>query len=267
MTYGEILTAMQWLSAIVIPTIAGAALLLMALTIICLVVEGVRVVLDGRTESDSDGSHDHDYDKDDDMDWKPYGLVCEMYESSDTPASPKETNRDALDRLRAVQLKDYNAHAHTGPQADYVFTAPAIFDVTMPATAAYLDAVADAETLLAGADLDVDANRATSRAVDLVEQRWDAAVDFARRNISTVFDPEQRRRMARLVDVVAHGDAESAEAKVARDRLVAMLSEVTYTVPQVGGTAKSVRLNPNALFVPDRVKSVAPAATTTQIGA
>lgn len=205
--------------------------------------------------------------KDNDMDWKPHGLIGAAGTQPSAPPTPHETNRDALDRLRAVQVKDYNAHAHTGPQADYVFTAPAIFDVTMPATAAYLDAVADAETLLAGADLDAVAQRATTRAVNLVEQRWNDAVDFARRNINTVFDPEQRRRMARLVDVVAHGGADSAEAEVARDRLVAMLSEVTYTVEQAGGATKSVRLNPNALFVPDRAKSVMAATPKHQIGA
>lgn len=204
--------------------------------------------------------------KDNDMDWKPHGLI-DKASTQPAPAAPHETNRDALGRLRAVQMKDYNAHAHTGPQADYVFTAPAIFDVTIPATAAYLDAVADAETLLAGADPDEAAQRATTRAVNLVEQRWNDAVDFARRNINTVFDPEQRRRMARLVDVVAHGGAESAEAEVARDRLVAMLSEVSYTVPQVGGATKSVRLNPNALFVPGRAKSVTATAPKHQIGA
>ena len=169
-----------------------------------------------------------------------------------------ETYAEARDRLDVVQLRYANAHFHRGQEARFIFDAPAVFDVTVPATATYLDAVAEAEAHFIGiTDLDTTADAGTVDAVDAVETYWDEMVDFAQHNITTAMDHATRERVARLVNLVAHSGTDNHEAKLARDRLVKILSEITYTVPLIGGGAREIQLNPHTMFNPRQMRDMA----------
>lgn len=173
-------------------------------------------------------------------------------------ATPAETYAEAKARLDAVQLRYANAHFHRGREARFIFDAPAVFDVTVPATATYLDAVAAAEAHFIGVEnLDAIADADTVDAVDAVETAWDEMVDFAQRNITTAMDHATRERVTRLVNLVAHSGTDDAETALARDRLVDILSEITYTVPLVGGGTRKIQLNPHTMFDPRQMRDMA----------
>lgn len=178
--------------------------------------------------------------------------------ASTTPISPAETYAQVKDRLDAVQLRYANAHFHRGQEARFIFDAPAVFDVTVPATATYLDAVAQAETHFIGVEnLDAIADADTVDAVDAVTTAWNEMVDFAQRNIVSAMDHATRERVTRLMNLVAHSGTDDAEAALARDRLVDILSEITYTVPLVGGGTREIQLNPHTMFDPRQIRDMA----------
>lgn len=175
-----------------------------------------------------------------------------------TNTAPAETYAQAKARLDAVQMRYTNAHFHRGREARFIFDAPAVFDVTVPATATYLDAVAEAEAHFIGiTDLDAVADAGTVDAVDAAGTAWDEMVDFAQRNIVSAMDQPTRERVTRLVNLVAHSGTDDAEAALARDRLVNILSDITYTVPLVGGGTHEIRLNPHTMFDPRQMRDMA----------
>lgn len=91
-----------------------------------------------------------------------------------------ETVTQAKQRLRAVQARYANAHLQQGEEKHYIIDAPNIFDVTVPETAAYLDAVAHAEQLLDSSTNDAaTADTATTEAVTAVEDAWEKMVSTA----------------------------------------------------------------------------------------
>ena len=95
-----------------------------------------------------------------------------------TPAT--ETVTQAKQRLRTVQARYANAHLQQGDEKHYIIDAPNIFDVTVPETAAYLDAVAHAEQLLDGSTNDAaTADAAMTKAVTAVEDAWEKMVSAA----------------------------------------------------------------------------------------
>lgn len=97
---------------------------------------------------------------------------------NNTPAT--ETITQAKQRLRAVQARYANAHLQQGEEKHYIIDAPNIFDVTVPETAAYLDAVTHAEQLLEGSTNDAaTADAATTEAVTAVEDAWETMVSAA----------------------------------------------------------------------------------------
>lgn len=95
-------------------------------------------------------------------------------------ASTTETITQVKQRLRAVQARYANAHLQQGKEKHYIIDAPNIFDVTVPETAAYLDAVAHAEQLLDSSTNDAaTADTATTEAVTAVEDAWEKMVSAA----------------------------------------------------------------------------------------
>lgn len=97
---------------------------------------------------------------------------------SHTPTT--ETITQAKQRLRAVQARYANAHLQQGEEKHYIIDAPNIFDVTVPETAAYLDAVSHAEQLLDSSTNDAaTAETAMTEAVTTVEDAWDTMVSAA----------------------------------------------------------------------------------------
>lgn len=94
--------------------------------------------------------------------------------------SVTETITQAKQRLRAVQARYANAHLQQGDEKHYIIDAPNIFDVTVPETAAYLEAVAHAEQLLDNTTNDAaTADAAMTEAVTAVEGAWDTMVSAA----------------------------------------------------------------------------------------
>lgn len=173
-------------------------------------------------------------------------------------ATPAETYAEAKARLDAVQLRYANAHFHRGQEARFIFDAPAVFDVTVPTTATYLDVVAEAEAHFINIEnFDAVADTDAVDAVDAAEFAWDEMVDFAQRNITTAMDQPTRERVTKLVNLVAHSGTDDAEAALARDRLVGILSEITYTVPLVGGGTREIQLNPHTMFNPRQMRDMA----------
>ena len=97
---------------------------------------------------------------------------------NNTPAT--ETVTQAKQRLRAVQARYANAHLQQGDEKHYIIDAPNIFDVTVPETAAYLDAVVHAEQLLDSTTNDAaTADAAMTEAVTAVEDAWETMVSAA----------------------------------------------------------------------------------------
>ena len=97
---------------------------------------------------------------------------------NNTPAT--ETITQAKQRLRAVQARYANAHLQQGDEKHYIIDAPNIFDVTVPETAAYLEAVAHAEQLLDGSTNDAaTTDAAMTEAVTAVENAWNTMVSAA----------------------------------------------------------------------------------------
>lgn len=181
------------------------------------------------------------------------------FPSKETPdTTPAETYAQTKQRLDAVQLRYVNAHFHRGQEARFIFDAPAVFDVTVPATATYLDAVAQAEAHFIGVEnVDAIADADTVDAVNAAATAWNEMVDFAQRNITSAMDHATRERVTRLVNLVAHSDTDDAEAALARDKLVDILSEITYTVPLVGGGTREIQLNPHTMFDPRQMRNMA----------
>lgn len=94
--------------------------------------------------------------------------------------SVTETITQAKQRLRAVQARYANAHLQQGDEKHYIIDAPNIFDVTVPETAAYLEAVAHAEQLLDSSTNDAaTADTAMTEAVTAVENAWNTMVSAA----------------------------------------------------------------------------------------
>lgn len=177
---------------------------------------------------------------------------------------PRETYGEVLSRIRNVQVKDLNAHTQRGPQSNYILYATAVLDSSVPATAAYLEACVSAlEYFHSAPDLNDAAPRDVIEAADLVERRWSEAVDFARRNIDNPLTPSQRRRVTQLADVVAHGGRENPEAQLAHERLIEILSNVTYVIPRVGGGTRKIGLDPSTLLTTDHLDGVAELGDST----
>lgn len=108
-----------------------------------------------------------------------------------TPAT--ETVTQAKQRLRAVQARYANAHLQQGDEKHYIIDAPNIFDVTVPETATYLEAVAHAEQLLDNSTNDAAiADADMTEAVTAAHNAWDAMVDAALTNTTqTTAQPER----------------------------------------------------------------------------
>lgn len=175
-----------------------------------------------------------------------------------TRTRPQETYDQVLNRIRNVQVKDLNARMQRGPQSDYILYAPAVLDSSIPATAAYLEACAEALAHFHGVpNMDDPAPQHVVESANLVEKRWDEAVEFARRNVDNPLTTSQRRRVVQLADMVAHGGRENPEVQLAHERLVEILSSVSYNVPQVGGGTRKVTLNPYTLLSTEHLDDVA----------
>ena len=170
------------------------------------------------------------------------GEPKEAADSSEEEDADVVTYQDMLDDLNEVRVAYANAVTFSGPQREYVFTAPAVLDSSVPATAAFIEAMSAADLkFYESMDLEAEADRSTVRAVERAVEAWDEAVNFARLNVRSSIDPKYHSRVRALLEIVLRSEDGNAEAMNARDRLVGILSDITYDVPTVGSGVTTTR--------------------------
>ena len=170
------------------------------------------------------------------------------------PRIPVEHVRD---RLSVVQLDYMSAITFTGHNAEYIFTAPAILDSSVPTTGDFLDALAKAQTIIPDDD-SKDHEYATElmiRAIDDLEQSWKEAVRFARSNINNPLRGAKERRARKLLETILLIDVDDPEHKNSRDALVSILDGITYDIPNYDNTThRTVSLYTKNIFEPDTME-------------
>ena len=170
------------------------------------------------------------------------------------PRIPVEHVRD---RLSVVQLDYMSAITFTGHNAEYIFTAPAILDSSVPTTGDFLDALAKAQTIIPDND-SKDHEYATElmiRAIDELEQSWKEAVRFARSNINNPLRGAKERRARKLLETILLIDVDDPEHKNSRDALVSILDSITYDIPNYDNTThRTVSLYTKNIFEPDTME-------------
>ena len=165
---------------------------------------------------------------------------------------PSITYYDVEKRVGMILQQYVNAVTFTGPQADFIFTAPAILDSSVPATARFLDTLHQAQSVIPDSD-DEKQQQASYTEISLMEELdrdWDNALEFARSNISTVIPYEKHDKMKSLLNTVLLNDHDSSEAQIARDKLVDILSTIEYDIPIHGDDMvyKKINLNGSSML-------------------
>lgn len=164
------------------------------------------------------------------------------------------TVKDVRDRLAVIQLDYVSAVTFTGHNAEYIFTAPAILDSSVPTTGAFLDAMYRAQMTLPDDDFHDDniASATIINAIEEAEHAWKEAVRFARTNINNPLRGSQQRRARKLLDTILLIDVNDPEHKNARDALIAILDGITYDIPAHGHDGyRTVALYTKDIFDPD----------------
>ena len=170
------------------------------------------------------------------------------------PRIPVERVRE---QLSVVQLDYMSAITFTGHNAEYIFTAPAILDSSVPTTGDFLDTLAKAQTIIPDDD-SKDHEYATElmiRAIDDLEHSWKEAVRFARSNINNPLRGAKERRARKLLETILLIDVDDPEHKNSRDALVSILDGITYDIPNYDNTThRTVSLYTKNIFEPDTME-------------
>lgn len=171
------------------------------------------------------------------------------------PRIPVETVRD---RLKVVQLDYMSAVTFTGHNAEYIFTAPAILDSSVPTTGEFLDELARAQIVIPDDDSldDQYATETMIKAIDDLEKAWKEAVRFARANINNPLRGAQERRARKLLETVLLIDIDDPEHKSARDALITILDGITYDIPDYDNNKyRTVSLYTKNIFDPNTLRT------------
>jgi hypothetical protein len=119
---------------------------------------------------------------------------------------------DARRRFRALQ-EEYAAFECDPVQ---VLRLPALTDVSVPSTARFVDAFAEAQALYTDAPAPSPHNAAFVTAVDEAARAWDAARDAARRIRLSRLSPDERRTVERVVKILTvASDSDSEPERLA----------------------------------------------------
>lgn len=142
------------------------------------------------------------------------------------------------DCLSVISTEYMSAITFSGKNADFIFTAPAILDSSVPATAEFLDSLENTRTIIETTKdkrlMNTEPNdNDKTIIVDMIE-KWDNAVEFARHNILTAIPHEKHNKVKSLLNVVLINDTSNNEAYVARNKLVNILSNIEYEIPVRG---------------------------------
>lgn len=138
-----------------------------------------------------------------------------------------ETYDQVRTRLQKVINEWMSAETFIGDQSDYIFTAPTLFDVTVPATAQWHNTRDNAMNLLDvyGTDGTTIADSTIVDAVNKAINSWYKAVEFGKKSVGNQLF-SKRKRIVSLTDMILYGTDE--EAKVAMSKLHDILCQVTY---------------------------------------
>lgn len=170
------------------------------------------------------------------------GKTAEPVTQDEEEPEETVTYQDMIDDLNEVRIAYANAVTFSGPQREYIFTAPAILDSSVPATAAFIEAMTAADLKFYDSmDFEAEADRSTVRAVEKAVEAWDEAVAFARLNMKSSINPRHHERVRALLEIILRSEDDNAEAMNARDRLVDILSDITYDIPTVGTSGVTTR--------------------------
>ena len=142
-------------------------------------------------------------------------------------STPRETYGQLRRRLQIVIDEWMSAETFIGDQSDYIFLAPTLFDVTVPATAHWHNSRDEAINLLDvyGKNNDEFADKTIVEAVNEAITAWYNAVKFGKKSVGNQLYAK-RKRIVSLTDMILYGSDE--EAKVAMMKLHDILCEVTY---------------------------------------
>lgn len=162
--------------------------------------------------------------------YSPSSRVCLEEPSADSPKSTTHVDKtygDLRKRLGIIEKELASAYSHTGDQADYILTAPALFDTNVPTTADFFTAYEQARRALAGQTNSLTASDEDAKAIETAYTAWYAAVEFAERMVGSGMTSKDKQRAQRLLNRALHpGSAEEGETACAK--LAAILSEITY---------------------------------------
>lgn len=151
-----------------------------------------------------------------------------------------------------------SAVTFTGHNAEYIFTAPAILDSSVPTTGEFLDELARAQIVIPDDDSldDQYATETMIKAIDDLEKAWKEAVRFARANINNPLRGAQERRARKLLETVLLIDIDDPEHKSARDALITILDGITYDIPDYDNNKyRTVSLYTKNIFDPNTLRT------------
>lgn len=222
----------------------------------------------GKSSLDSDKSKDrykfyhNSYDKKDNIQSTKYSTSSfsrnenNVKNKNTVNISRKETKSNSVSKEHIVTYKELkqsfsdvvqkyiNAVTFTGEQSDYIFTAPSIFDNSIPATGRFVDNMYETQKYIESKMHDVNPNReADNKSIEMVEktkQSWIDAIDFARSNVSLAIPPKKHSTVRGLINKVLLSTVDDRESEIARDRIVSILQDIEYKVPVIGAKKDSV---------------------------
>lgn len=170
----------------------------------------------------------------------------------DDKRDSKVTYFSLIEKFNNIMQEYINAVTYN---SDYIFTAPAIFDSSIPATGKFLDSMYKCQNKIAEIDkasYNNPADNNFTETVNNLENDWENALNFARSNVSLAIPPEKHSVVKGLVDKVLISGLNDNEGKLARDKLIEIMSKIEYKVPIIGQKGKETvfidkMLNPSLI--------------------
>lgn len=188
---------------------------------------------------------------------RPLGDNSTNYDShnnynSQNNVEPKATYRETIEKFNSIVQEYIDGVTYS---SDYIFTAPAIFDTSIPTTGKFVDIMYKCqnkiETISPGM-YDNQADNNFIEMVDNVEKAWNEALDFARSNVSLAIPSKKHSVVKGLVNKILISGLDDNEGKLARDKLIEIMEGIEYKIPTVGVESENIifidkKLNPSLI--------------------
>lgn len=166
---------------------------------------------------------------------------------------PKATYRETIEKFNSIVQEYIDGITYS---SDYIFTAPAIFDTSIPTTGKFVDIMYKCQNKIETIAPSMYDNQADSNfieMVDNVEKAWNEALDFARSNVSLAIPSKKHSVVKGLVNKILISGLDDNEGKLARDKLIEIMEGIEYKIPTVGVETDNVifidkKLNPSLIL-------------------